>query len=140
MGQRHQTFIIARIIPHGQTAAKYRCIGAFHSQWCYGTLPLKATLRFLTLIKQPANAEIIRYEISETNGKYGRWGEKPRLVDVPCPYSLFLLGSAWNVDLDPSNYYAAGVNFLHGILSARMRSFGGGEFLFLAINICPSLI
>lgn len=126
MGQRHQAFLIARIIPHGQTEARYRCIGAFHSQWCYGTLPLKATRRFLTLIKQPCNAEIVRYEISQIHGKYGRRGDKePKIVDIPCPYSLFLLGSAWNVDLDPSNYYAAFGNFLNNALPAGMRSFGG---------------
>lgn len=127
MGQRHQVFLIARIIPHGQTDPKYRCIGAYHYQWCFGTLPLKATLRFLTLIKQPDNADIIRHEISETNGKYGRWGEEPRLIRIPCPYCLFLLASAWNVDLDSSDYYATGINFLHGTLSANMGSFDGGE-------------
>lgn len=137
MGQRHQIFLIARIIPHGHTDAKYRCIGAFHSQWCFGTLPLKATLRFLTLIKQPDNADIIRHELSELNGKYGRGDEEPQLISIPCPYSLFLLASAWSVDLDASNYYATGMSLLHSALSARMGSFDGGEFQTLKI-ICKS--
>lgn len=35
MGQRHQAFIIARVVPHGNTDRKayYRCLGAYHHQW-----------------------------------------------------------------------------------------------------------
>ncbi|KAK0190980.1 hypothetical protein F5146DRAFT_1121358 [Armillaria mellea] len=63
MGQRHQVSAIAKVIPKGYTRAYYRCIAAWHHQWCYGTLPLKATRRFLTLLKQKNNAEIVLDEI-----------------------------------------------------------------------------
>lgn len=126
MGQRHQAFIIARVVPHGDPAGKplYRCIGAFHHQWCYGSLPVKATRRFMTLVQHPDNAEIIRAEIQALQGKYATGRGKPSMPDIPCPYATFLLGSAWNVDL--SDRYVSGIDFKYSILSAKMRSFGGG--------------
>ena len=74
MGQRHQVFLIARLVPHGSTDGKayYRCVAARHHQWCYGTLPLAATYRFVTLLKNPNNVEIIRDELRRAQNAYGR--------------------------------------------------------------------
>ncbi|EKM59040.1 uncharacterized protein PHACADRAFT_25167 [Phanerochaete carnosa HHB-10118-sp] len=71
MGQRHQAFIVAKVKPHGSSTASYRCIAAYHSQWCYGTLPVRATYRVLSAVKQPENAEVIREELRGIDGKYG---------------------------------------------------------------------
>ncbi|KAK0242739.1 hypothetical protein EDD85DRAFT_300916 [Armillaria nabsnona] len=126
MGQRHQVFAIAKVIPKGDTRAYYRCVAAWHHQWCYGTLPLKATRRFLTLLEQKDNAEIVLDEIRRVQNKYGRWREKPELPDLPCSYISFLMGSAWNVDLeDPADPYFHRGTFLGSILEADMGSTEG---------------
>ncbi|KAK7031147.1 hypothetical protein VNI00_013562 [Paramarasmius palmivorus] len=101
MGQRHQAFLITRLIPHGeQTKAYYRCIAAVHHQWCYGRLPLSATRRFLNLVKNPENATIVRDEIRRAQGKYGCQGEEPKIPDMAFPYTQFLFVQAWNMDID----------------------------------------
>jgi hypothetical protein len=110
MGQRHQAFIIARVVPHGGTKHQYRCIAAFHHQWCYGKLPLQATRRLLTLVKQKDNADIIRAEIRSINGKYGSLGNKPDVPDVPCPYVALLLATCWSTDLAVDSLYASSSN------------------------------
>ncbi|KAK0486928.1 hypothetical protein EDD18DRAFT_1360140 [Armillaria luteobubalina] len=126
MGQRHQVFAIAKVIPKGDTSAYYRCVAAWHHQWCYGTLPLKATRRFLTILKQKDNAEIVLDEIRRVQNKYGRWQEEPELPDLPCSYISFLMGSAWNVDLeDPADPYFHRGTFLGSILEADMGSTHG---------------
>ncbi|KAJ7484709.1 hypothetical protein FB451DRAFT_1233259 [Mycena latifolia] len=121
MGQRHQVFIVARVAAHNTTTPRYRCVGAYHHQWF--VLPLMATRRFLTLIKQKDNAEIIEEEIRAIQGKYGLGREKPSLPTAPCPYALFLLASAWCVDLE--DHYASGVSFEQGMLDAKMGSTQG---------------
>lgn len=104
MGQRHQAYIIARVIPHGGDKPNYRCVGALHDQWCYGSLPLKAATRFIKLIKQKEHAEVILEEIKALNGKYGSNLDKPPLIpDNPCPLASFLLHSAWSIDFHPPN-------------------------------------
>ena len=108
MGQRHQAYLIARVTPHGKPLdeTRYRCIAALHDQWCYGRLPLKATTRFITLIKQKENAEIVREEINNIHGLYGILRNPPKVPEVPCPFSHFLLHSAWTSDLsDPKHFY-----------------------------------
>ncbi|KIJ57346.1 hypothetical protein M422DRAFT_102923, partial [Sphaerobolus stellatus SS14] len=86
-----QAFVIARVVPHGGTQAKYRCIAALHHQWCYGTIPLKATSRFLKLAKQPQNAFIIYEEIRSLHGKYAEYlqANKPIIPDIPALYTMF---------------------------------------------------
>ncbi|GLB42883.1 hypothetical protein LshimejAT787_1203320 [Lyophyllum shimeji] len=126
MGQRHQVFLIARVVPHGETKAYYRCVAALHHQWCYGRLPLHATRRMLSLIKKEDNAEIIREELRLLNEKYGRWRQKPLLPDVPCPYTSFLLATSWNLDFsDPLDPYVSGVSLYHAQLDADMGSSEG---------------
>jgi hypothetical protein len=122
MGQRHQAFLIARIRPHGGSGAKYRCIAAAHHQWCYGSLPLQAARRFLTLVREPDNAAIVRYEINALDGRYGRHRQDPEIPDVPCRYAGELLTSAFSCDLEEA--YVSN----SWLLSASMGSTGGGRF------------
>ncbi|KAF8154556.1 hypothetical protein B0H34DRAFT_676316 [Crassisporium funariophilum] len=98
MGQRHQVYLIAKVVPHDKTPreARYRCIGALHHQWCYGRSPLQATTRFMKLIKQKENAEIIQEEINALHGLYGVFRQEPDLPDIPCPFAHFLVSSSWS--------------------------------------------
>ena len=108
MGQRHQVYLISRVAPHGKPLGetRYRCIAALHHQWCSGSLPLRAATRFITLIKQKENAEIIREEINNIHGLYGIFRIPPKLPEVPCPFAHFLMHSAWTSDLnDPKEVY-----------------------------------
>ncbi|KAF7301362.1 hypothetical protein MIND_00701400 [Mycena indigotica] len=123
MGQRHQIFLVARVVAHGDDAARYRCVGAYHHQWCYGRLPLSSTRRFLTLLKHSDNAKIVKAEIDALQGQYGKETSAKNANYVPCPYSLFLVASAFCVDLE--NGYMSGDNFAHGILDAMMGSSQG---------------
>ena len=130
MGQRHQAFVIARVVPRGSAKPFYRCIAACHHHWCYGRLPLKAVRRFITLLEQKDNAEIVLYEIASINGKYGRYRETPEIADVPCPYTAFLLCQAFSVDLEitmdsSDNRYAYASSFHY--LEAGMGSSDGGS-------------
>lgn len=65
-------------------------------------LPLKAATRFMSLIKQKDNAEIVTSEIRAIQGKYGPGNSEPMFPPVPCSYTTFLLASAWCVDLTVS--------------------------------------
>lgn len=126
MGQRHQVFIIARVIPHGNTDGKayYRCVGAYHHQWCYGCKPLYAADRFLTLVKKSVNAAIIREELNSIQGKYGRYGLlEPKIPDAPCLYSICLLASAFNISLDDDYVHGGGLE--SSLLEAWMGCWDG---------------
>jgi hypothetical protein len=125
MGQRHQAFLIARVKPHGSNEAKYRCVAAYHHQWCYETLPLSAARRLLSVAKQPENAEIIREELHSIDGKYGGHKEKPDIPAVPCPFTARLLGDSWDCDFSEFTYIS-GVSFENAILHAGMGSWDGG--------------
>ncbi|KAG6811058.1 hypothetical protein H0H92_009147 [Tricholoma furcatifolium] len=103
MGQRHQAFLIAKIVPRGETAAKYRCVVANHHQWCYGRGPLQAARRFLTLVKKQEHAQIIREELRALDGKYGRWQQHPPVPAIAAPFSWFLLTTSFNVNFNPSD-------------------------------------
>ncbi|THU86844.1 hypothetical protein K435DRAFT_731241, partial [Dendrothele bispora CBS 962.96] len=129
MGQRQQVFMIARLIPHGSTTGRpyYRCIGAYHHQWCYGTLPLAATHRFLALIQNKDNTGckfIICDELRRARYRYGRRRESPLMPVVPCPYALLLLAQAWDMDLGSvKNAYASGTGIAGNALDPNMGSF-----------------
>ncbi|KAG6890184.1 hypothetical protein C0995_010889 [Termitomyces sp. Mi166 len=129
MGQRHQAFLIAEIVPHGKTDAKYRCVAAMHHQWCYGSLPLRATRRLLTLLKKPEHEKIILQELRALDGKYGRWRAPPKTPQVPCPFSSFLMVSSFNIDLsinsEEQEPYVSGVSIEHALLDANMGSSEG---------------
>ena len=129
MGQRHQVYLIARVTPHGKPLGetRYRCIAALHHQWCYGRLPLRAATRFITLIKQKENAEIIREEINNIHGLYGIFKTPPKLPTVPCPFAHFLMHSAWTSDLsDSKNFYESRGSILPAGMGTKQ---GGMEFL-----------
>lgn len=101
---RHQAYLIAKVVPHESTKPNYRCIGAIHHQLCSASRPLSATLRFLKLIKQPENLEIVREEIKALKGKYGGYlRQRPLIPAVPCPFTSFLMISTWAVDLKPES-------------------------------------
>jgi len=148
MGRRHQVFLIARLVPFNPSSpftpqsdnrAYYRCIGAHHNQCSHGHFVLAATRRFLTLLQNPCNAEIVRDELRRVQGVYPRnigyleayWRRErridalmrrrfdpesepeepeeekegqgrppgPKIPMMPCPYTLFLLAQAWDMDL-----------------------------------------
>ncbi|KAJ7781350.1 hypothetical protein B0H16DRAFT_617226 [Mycena metata] len=128
MGQRHQVFLIARVAAHNaaDTAARYRCVGAYHHQWCYGRLPLIAARRFITLVKQKDNAEIIREQLQSIQGKYGLGKTEPHMPAIPCPYPTFLVSSAFCIDLEAGHAYGSGVSFQNSVLDANMGS-GDGD-------------
>ena len=126
MGQRHQAFIIAKVKPHGSSTAKHRCIAAYHSQWCYGTLPLRAARRVLHAVRQPENAEIIREELRAIDGKYGRYRQKPAVPQVPCPFIARILADNWDMDLSAEDAYFSGVSLENAMLHAGMDKWGGG--------------
>ncbi|KAF9070731.1 hypothetical protein BDP27DRAFT_1323326 [Rhodocollybia butyracea] len=123
MGQRHQAYIIARLIPHGSTDGKayYRCIGGVHHQWCYGSLPLLKADHFITLVKN--NPAMIREELKSIQGQFGRFGQEPTISAVPCPYLHFLLASAFNIDLDTQN--VSGGKLAQTMLPAHMGCWDG---------------
>ncbi|KIY67804.1 hypothetical protein CYLTODRAFT_490290 [Cylindrobasidium torrendii FP15055 ss-10] len=125
MGQRHQAFAIAKVVPHGGGRAYYRCVAAWHHQWCYGRLPLHAANQFCQLLRQQDNASIVLHEIAAINGKYGRYGKKPEIVETPCMYLAWLLGQAWNIDLDieaQGRPYFSGTSFDNALLPASTSS------------------
>ena len=125
MGQRHQVFLIARVTPYSKPLGetRYRCVAALHHQWCYGRLPLNAATRFFTLIKQKENAEIIREEILNIHGLYGIFRTRPQLPEVPCPFTHYLMQSAWSSNLnDPNDFYESGSL----VLPAGMSCTDGG--------------
>ena len=107
MRLKHQVFLIARITPHGRplSETRCRCVGAFHHWCCYGHLALKAGTRYITLIKQKENAEIIREEINGIHGLYGTFNTPPEPPKVPCPFTHFLMQLAWTSNLnDPEEF------------------------------------
>ncbi|KAJ7904413.1 hypothetical protein B0H14DRAFT_3421196 [Mycena olivaceomarginata] len=124
MGQRHQVFLVARVVPSAGGEARYRCVAAYHHQWCYGRLPLIAARRFLTLLKQKDNAKLVSEEVRALQGKYGTGTSEPRLPDVPCPYTTFLMASSWCVDLGKP-IYGSGVSFKNSVMEAHMGSTEG---------------
>ncbi|KAI0043324.1 hypothetical protein FA95DRAFT_1563448 [Auriscalpium vulgare] len=125
---RHQAFVVARVRPHGDATLppKYRCIAAFHHQWCYGSLPLRAALRFLALLAEKDNAQLVAAEVAALHGLYGRWGEAPEMVKVPAPIVAFLLATSWSLELESKESpYASGVSFDNGVLDAEMGTYDG---------------
>ncbi|CAA7259652.1 unnamed protein product [Cyclocybe aegerita] len=125
MGQRHQVFLIARIVPDGKPSkARYRCIAALHHQWTYGCLALKAVTRFMALVKQRDNSEIIQDEIRSANELYGSLEPQQKLPRVLCPYLQFLACVAWCVNFSGEPYEAMYAPDSI-ILPASMASFDG---------------
>ncbi|KDQ52047.1 hypothetical protein JAAARDRAFT_198697 [Jaapia argillacea MUCL 33604] len=129
MGQRHQVFAIARLRRHGatpNTPPAYRCVAAYHHEWCCGRLPARAMHRLINLVKLPSNAEVIQGELRAIDGLYGGWGEAPMIPESPCPFVAAILGLAWSVDLeDVKQPYGSGIGLENDVLPADMGSSNG---------------
>ena len=130
MGQRHQVFAIARV-PNRDKKFRYRCVAAYQHQWCYGYKPLQATKRFMTLLKQPDNGDIVRAEL------FRFWPvphimaspeDNPYKEEVPCPYIAALLAMSWDVELTAEAPYLTGIEFRETVLEANKASCDGGVF------------
>ncbi|KAH8795973.1 hypothetical protein DL96DRAFT_1722516 [Flagelloscypha sp. PMI_526] len=128
MGQRHQAYLIARVVAHDATKATYRCVSAWHNQWCYGRFPPRGVRRFIDLASNRNNAEIILEELKNIDRKYGVVGPlQPRIPKIPLPFTTFLFGCAFDVDLNALNsIYASGHHFLNSTLDAAMNPSQGG--------------
>ena len=132
MGQRHQVYLIARVLPHGAPPAcsgNRRSVAGFHHQWSCGSLPLAAAHRFITLLSNPHNAAIVRAELQAIDGKYGQHGYlRPLIPNIPCPYTTSLLGSAWTTNLNAGEeFYSSGVTLHQAVLPAYVGCWDGGE-------------
>lgn len=119
MGQRHQLFIIARVRKATDQPKAYRCVAAFHHQWCYGKLPLRCVNRFKHLARVKENAALIQRDLD-------RYHEGVQLSsDTPCPYISFLGGSAFSTDImKEDGIYFDGVCYE----PASMGSTYGGKY------------
>ncbi|PBK59564.1 hypothetical protein ARMSODRAFT_966802 [Armillaria solidipes] len=83
----------------------------------------------LTLLEQRENTEIILDKLRRLQGQYGTQESQdtPRIPRVPCSYISFLIGSAWNVDInDPFKSYFHRASFQGSLLPADMLS-GEGD-------------
>jgi hypothetical protein len=118
MGQRHQVYVIAKC------RSRYRCIVAWHHQWCYGRLPLYAAGRFVRLVSQEENARIVESQLKKIREK---WADDEKLPLFPSSYIFFLLSQSWNIDMsDLDEVYTSGVDFMHSVMSPNMGSTEGG--------------
>ena len=89
----------------------------------------------MTLIKQEDNATIIREELCAIDGLYGRF--KPPIPDILCPFTHFLLLSAWSTELkDKEESYKSSVI----PLKAGMGSMEGGMDLCMHLSSKQYLI
>jgi hypothetical protein len=62
-------------------------------------------------MKQKENAEIIREEMNNIHGLYGTFESPPEIPAVPCPFTHFLMSSAWTSDLnDPKEIYESEIS------------------------------
>lgn len=94
MGQRHQLYYIARVRKAPGEPKEYRCVAAFHHQWCYGRKPLHCVNRFKRLARVKANAALIQRDLD----LYSEGVE--RSTKTPCPYISLLAGAAYTLDVD----------------------------------------
>ena len=95
MGHRHMAFVIARVRPYSVSERAYRCVAAFYHQWCFGTGPLRAVRRFVSMVKQKETGDVVRAELRAIDGLYGPQGMEPMCPQRPCPFILTLLCQAY---------------------------------------------
>ena len=132
-------FLIATVRPYGSGAetpghrGSRRCVSAYHHQLSERSIPLCGVSRFITLMKNPENASIVREELRALEGKYGAQGrESPTIPDAPCPYTASLLASAWSTNLDRGDeVYTSGTLLTQDTLWASMGAWDGGESIAL---------
>ncbi|KAJ3543047.1 hypothetical protein NMY22_g3280 [Coprinellus aureogranulatus] len=94
MGARHQLFLVARVRKESEAPKEYRCVAAFHRQWCSGTSPLLCVHRFRLLARVKSNADLIQRDLDMYHLGLQRSSE------FPCPYISFLAGMAFSIDLE----------------------------------------
>ncbi|EEB98626.1 hypothetical protein MPER_01833 [Moniliophthora perniciosa FA553] len=116
MAESHKAFLIARLIPSSskgeQSQASYRCIAVLHHKRRYNFPQVAATRRFLDLLSNTENADIVRDEVRRAQGKYGRQVERPAMPFMSFPCAQFLFSQAWNMDIDnPDTPYANEISF-----------------------------
>ncbi|KAI0359614.1 hypothetical protein OH77DRAFT_1042688 [Trametes cingulata] len=100
--RRHQVFLVAYVQPREGPRA-YRCVAAFHHDYSYGSIALRSAYRFLKTTSMSDNESVIRAELQELDGKYGRPGDADDgMPKIPCPYTAYLLGTSWTTHLDDS--------------------------------------
>ncbi|KAI0327935.1 hypothetical protein GY45DRAFT_1074891 [Cubamyces sp. BRFM 1775] len=118
MGERFQVYLIARGPARTPKRLSYQCIGAYHHQWCFETMPLRALHRFFTLLQQDENAAVVRDELRLQARAPG--DVKPPLYNpaVPCPYTLSLLSISWTTDLEQQTFLSSN-SFTAGLMDAR---------------------
>lgn len=133
----HNVFLIAQVKARGSQDPAYRCVGGYHKHDCYGSLPLRALLRFFTLLRQSDNADIIREEIHALDGQYGQPGEDPKSPNVPCRFLSTVLGSAWDVLKRDLDIDVGGTYLYKNILSANSKFWG--ERTSLCVPLCPAV-
>ncbi|KAK0653124.1 hypothetical protein B0T16DRAFT_407477 [Cercophora newfieldiana] len=101
MGQRHQLFIIAKIL------GRYRTIAVVHHQWLYGSGPTKACWRILQILEHPANKQLIRHELCYAAARPNSWWDTLEdTIPFPITAACLLLGSG--LDPRPDSYYLYG--------------------------------
>ncbi|KAI0350586.1 hypothetical protein OH77DRAFT_1056945 [Trametes cingulata] len=122
MGHRFQVFVVARI-SCSPGVGRHTCVAAYHHQWCFETLPLRALHRFLTLLRQPENAAVVRDELWVVDQKaLGLVKMGPAVNEdpaVPCPYLASLLAISWSTDLSENQSYISGHSLRNGLLDVR---------------------
>ncbi|KAI3609350.1 hypothetical protein WG66_010650 [Moniliophthora roreri] len=132
MSEPHKAFLIARLIPSSskgeQSKAYYRCIAAFQHRWSYTFPQIAAVRRFLDLLSNAENANIVRDEIRRAQGKYARQGKRPAMPALSFPYTQFLFSQAWNMDIDnPSTPYVTGIGFEQSVFNPNIGCFSHGS-------------
>ena len=125
MGNRHQCYVIARVKPRGSTKRKYRCVAAWHHQFCGVDAANEAVKRFLTTLRVPENLEVVREELLSLDDEYPEnVRDEPEMPVVPCPYISRILGDSWDTDMEPEgdkrkqafgNHQPAAVRYQSGV-------------------------
>lgn len=127
MGERIQVFLIARTA-NRRRKYRYQCVGAFHHEWCYGVLPLRALYRFFALLQVRENAAVVRDELrglcawnTGSSGSPEPW----RNPAIPCPFTVSLLSAAWTTDLHHQTYLS-NYSFGNGLIDSTKHCWHRG--------------
>ena len=103
MGQRHQLFVIAKIL------GRYRSLAALHHQWLYGLGAVKSCERIVRLFQDTSNRHLLEHELDYAK-KLPReiWAEKvdrsDRLPKFPFVTTCLVLGASLDVETGYSSH------------------------------------
>ncbi|KAI0350639.1 hypothetical protein OH77DRAFT_1463497 [Trametes cingulata] len=120
MGQHFQVYVVSRVLQPANRF-RYQIVAAYHHEWCYQLLPLRALHRFFSLLQNRENASLVRDELWLLNLKSGEGLTIPAAKDdpaLPCPYLSSLLAISWSVDLE-NGRYISGTSFTSSLLDVR---------------------